>query len=901
MIVAVGSAQGSGAVAGRFAGPGAGSVVSRPGLLGRLGASARVTVVSAPPGSGKTVLLRSWTGQAALTGRVASVAVGRDERDPQRFWLAVLAALRRTLSGSALVRPLTAAPDLDGWMIAERLMNDLAPLEERIWLVIDDVHELDSDEALRQLELLVMRGPPELRFVLATRHDVRLGLHRLRLEGQLTELRAADLRFTADEARELLRGAGVELADPALALLYERTEGWAAGLRLAALSLAGHPDPGRFAAEFSGSERTVAEYLLAEVLERQSDEVRRLLLRTSVLERVNGELADLLTGDSGGERVLEDLEEANAFVVALDAARSWFRYHHLFADLLQRELRRTAPGEVAALHRSAAGWFAGQGFPVEAVRHAQAARDWALAARLLADNWPALHLGGQAATVHALLARFPAGASATDAELAALIAADELARGSLEAAERYLRLAQRGSASVLAGRQGQSQVLLGVIRLLHARQRGNLPRVAEEAQGLQALAEAPEAAQPGLGEELRALALINLGSTEVWTTRFEEAERHLDQGIALARRIGRPFLEFTGLAYQAAVEIYRSAARAAERSMQAIELARRHGWTEEPAAGIAYLTFGSVQIGQGRPEEAEAWAQRAERTVTAEAEPAARLAVHYVRGRLELGRGRDADALAAFQAAERLAERLDTPNLLLARARAMLVYILVRLGDTERAEQILAGFGDQDRERGEVRTAAAALRLAQDDPRAATAALAPVLDGSAAALPWGWLPHAFLLDAIAQDALGDTAAAGRALERALDLAEPDGALFLFLLDPAPRLLERHARQRTAHAALIAEILSLLAGQTPGSPPGRPQPPLEPLSDSEIRVLRYLPTNLSMPEIANELYISHNTVRTHMRHLYAKLGTHRRADTVVRARALGLLAPSPLKSRARLLD
>jgi LuxR family maltose regulon positive regulatory protein len=380
-----------------------------------------------------------------------------------------------------------------------------------------------------------------------------------------------------------------------------------------------------------------------------------------------------------------------------------------------------------------------------------------------------------------------------------------------------------------------------------------------------------------------------------------EAERHLDQGITLARRIGRPFLEFTGLAYQAAVEIYRSAARAAERSMQAIELARRHGWTEEPAVGIAYLTFGSVQVGQGRPDEAEAWAQRAERTVTAEAEPAARLAVHYVRGRLELGRGRDADALAAFRAAERLAERLDTPNLLLARARAMLVYILVRLGDTERAEQILAGFGDQDRERGEIRTAAAALRLAQDDPRAATAALAPVLDGSASALPWGWLPHALLLDAIAKDALGDTAAAGRALERALDLAEPDGALFLFLLDPAPRLLERHARQRTAHAALIAEILSLLAGQTPGSPPGGPQPPLEPLSDSEIRVLRYLPTNLSMPEIANELYISHNTVRTHMRHLYAKLGTHRRADTVARARALGLLAPSPLKGRAKLLD
>ncbi len=894
MIVAVGSAQDPGAPADRLAGQGAGRVVPRPGLLARLGAPARVTVVSAPPGSGKTVLLRSWTAEAAPSGRVASVAVGPDERDPQRFWLSVLGALRRTDPGSALVRPLTAAPDMDGWAIAERLMKDLARLADRVWLVIDDVHELDPDEALRQLELLVLRGPQELRFVLATRHNVRLGLHRLRLEGELTELRAEDLRFTLEEARELLRGAAVELAEPALSLLYKRTEGWAAGLRLAALSLAGHPEPERFAAEFSGSERTVAEYLLAEVLGRRSVQVQRLLLRTSVLEQVNGELADLLTGGSGGERVLQDLEEANAFVVALDPARTWFRYHHLFSDLLQRELRRTAPGEVRALHRAAAGWLSEHAFPVEAVRQAQAAGDWAMAARLLADNKPGLHLAGQAATVHALLRRFPAEASATNAELAGLVAADELARGSLEAAERYLRLAELGAASVEASRRGKFQVLLGVIRLLHARQRGNLPNVANEAQSMQALADAPLAAQLGLGEELRALALISLGSTEVWTTRFEAAERHLDQGISLARRIRRPYLEFTGLAYQAAVEIYRSAALAAERSLQAIELARQHGWTEEPAAGIAYLTFGSVLVGQGRPDEAQAWIQRAERTVTEDAEPAARLAVHYIRGRLELGLGRDADALAAFRAAECLAERLDAPNLLLARARAMLLYIQVRLGDTEAAEQILASFGCEDRERGEIRAATATLRLAEGNPSAAAATLAPVLDGSASALPWGWLPHAFLLEAIAQDALGDQVAAGHALERALDLAEPDRALFLFLLDPAPDLLKRHARQRTAHGAMITEILSLLGGQTDGSPSSPPQPPVAPLSDSEIRVLRYLPTKLSMVEIANELCISHNTVRTHMRHMYAKLGTHRRADTVARARGLGLLAPSPVK-------
>jgi len=222
----------------------------------------------------------------------------------------------------------------------------------------------------------------------------------------------------------------------------------------------------------------------------------------------------------------------------------------------------------------------------------------------------------------------------------------------------------------------------------------------------------------------------------------------------------------------------------------------------------------------------------------------------------------------------------------------------VRLSDVERAEQALAGLDERDRDRGEMRIAAAVLRLAQDDPTAAMAAVAPVLDGSAPVVWPAWLAEAFLLEAIGRDALGDRDAVGRALERALDLAEPDGALLWFLLHPVPGLLQRHARHRTAHPALIADILSLLAGQAP-APPAGPPPPLEPLSNSEIRVLRYLPTHLSAPQIASELYVSHNTVRTHMRHLYAKLGTHRRLEAVERARALGLLAPTPLRGHATL--
>src|SRR5262249_35110005 len=256
---------GAGAAVGGAAGVGAGGVVLRSRLFGRLATAARVSVVSAPPGSGKAVLLGAWIGQSGLAGRggwgpgragagesrACRVAAGRGEREPERFWVSVLAALRQTGPGSVLVRELTAAPDLDGWVITERLLADLALLDEALWLVVDDVQELGGD-ALAQLELLIMRAPPQLRVVLAARQAVRLGLPRLRVEGELAEIREPDLRFTVAEARELFKAAGVEL--PEVALLVERTEGWAAGLRLAALWLAGHPDPGRLAAEFSGTE-----------------------------------------------------------------------------------------------------------------------------------------------------------------------------------------------------------------------------------------------------------------------------------------------------------------------------------------------------------------------------------------------------------------------------------------------------------------------------------------------------------------------------------------------------------------------------------------------------------------------------------------------------------------------
>ena len=439
-----------------------------------------------------------------------------------------------------------------------------------------------------------------------------------------------------------------------------------------------------------------------------------------------------------------------------------------------------------------------------------------------------------------------------------------------------------------------------MVRLLLARQRMNLPAAVEEAQRLRVAADAADTVPLGLSEELRALALINLGITEYWGRRSAEAEPHLEGGITLARRIARPYLEFLGLAHRASIASVRSSpyALAEEHARQTIKLARRHGWTDEPAAGIAYIVLATGLTWRGRLEDAADWVQRAERSLRAEAEPITAIAIRSARALLELARGRDQEVLATFPASERLSRLLDAPDWPLMRTRALRLHALVRLGETGRAEQDIAQIGEQGRASGEIRMALAALRIAQDDPYAATVALAPVLSGAAPVPPATWLAHACLLEAIARDALGEPAAARDAMRRALDIAQPDGAVTAFLFHPPAReLFDRHAPDRSEQAALVAEIRSLLPAEPElGAHGGPPRLAdafrlVDPLSKGEIRVLRYMPTNLSAPEIARELSLSVHTVRTHVRHLFAKLGAHGRTEAVARARALGLLAPS----------
>jgi LuxR family maltose regulon positive regulatory protein len=345
--------------------------------------------------------------------------------------------------------------------------------------------------------------------------------------------------------------------------------------------------------------------------------------------------------------------------------------------------------------------------------------------------------------------------------------------------------------------------------------------------------------------------------------------------------------------------LFRPDASHAEWSRQAIELAERHGWGEESLAGMAYAQLGIVVLYQGRLDEAEPWLERAERTLRTGVEPAAGMSLSYARAVLELARGRNQEALAAFRDAEKLVAALAGPHTCVTSMRSRMLQTLVRLGQTGRAGQVLAELGEDERASAEMRTAAAALRLASDDPQGAADALGPVLDGSAPGVRQVRLVTALLLDARARDALGDQARAGCVLERALDITESSGIVLPFLLDPVPALLERHRRGRTAHPALISQILDLQPTPARAAPPPAGQAGWsrgrgldEQLTDTETRVLRYLPTHLTAPEIAAELWLSVNTVNTHTRHLYAKLGVHSRHEAVDRARALGLLAPSP---------
>jgi LuxR family maltose regulon positive regulatory protein len=854
-------------------------------------AARRVTVISAPAGSGKTSLLRAWAGRPGQPHRLAVMQVQRGQHDAQQFWLALLSAVRQARAPTSRAESPAATPDFNGRAMVDRVLSELADTYSGLTLVIDDLHELHSPEALAQLTRLLTNLPPQVHAILATRHDLRLHLQQLRLAGELAEIRAADLRFPERETRELLDASGIALSEAGVALLHQRTEGWAAGLRLAVLSLADHLDPERFVAEFSGSDRTVAEYLIAEMLERQPADVQDLLLRTSLLDRVNGELADLLTGRPGSEQILLDLEDANAFVESLDPGRTWFRYHHLFADLLRLELRRTLPAEIPALHRRAAGWFTRHGQVAEAIRHTEAAGDWLEAARLLAGHSFSLTLDGQGQTMQALLRAFPPGAD--HSELAVVRAMGDLAQGRLDEAAAHLAVAETYAETAPAERRRRLRVAVASLQLTLARRRGDRAGVVEQARFLASPVTGQSEEDIALGSDLRAVALGNLGTAEAWSLAppdAPDAERHLREGADLAREIGRPYLEVGCLAQLGfASLVLHSFATTQRRCREAITLAERHGWGAEPVIAPALIMLAGTMIWTGEFDEGERWLQRTRQTLQTYTGPDITLLLHQTAGILHAGRGRHHEALEEFGAAEYLGSQLADSQALATRTTRWLLATQARLGMTGEARAALAALDDERANSGEIRNALAVICLAEGDPAAALAAVADVVDGTAPVLGYVTLMEAHLLAGLAHRQLGDQRAASQAAERALALAESDRLILPFAMTGSAELLEALPRHQTAHAALLADILDVLHGSSPAAKEQSSLLPAEELSPGELRVLRYLPTNLSRPEIAGELSVSLNTVGTHLRSIYAKLQVRDRSSAVRRARELRLLA------------
>jgi LuxR family transcriptional regulator, maltose regulon positive regulatory protein len=872
--------------AAREAGPARSGLINRHDLITALehAAGKRVTIISAPAGSGKTSLLRAWADRRHPDRRIAFMSVKPGQHDAQLFWLTLLGAVRAVTGGA---EPPPPAPGFDGQAMVDKVRAELAASETPFVLIIDDLHELTSAEANEQLTALLTSLPPEVHAIVATRRDLPLRLHRLRLAGQLAEIRTAQLRFTEDETGKLLNAAGITLPDPVVAALHQRTEGWAAGLRLAALSLAGHPQPERFVAEFSGSDRTVAEYLMAEMLDRQPPQVQRLLLRTSLLDRVNGELADLLTGATGSERILLDLEDANAFVLSLDPARTWFRYHHMFRGLLRLELRRTVPADIPDLHRLAARWLADHADTADAIRHLQAAGDWAQAARLLTDRALSLTLDGQAGTVAALLSSFPARTGQDSPGLALVHAIADLEQLHLDQADVHLNLARGYAATKPPDRQYRLRMVIATLDLLSARLRGRFGGVFEQVSALPPPPAGQSNTDVALGNDLRTVALLNLGVSEAWSLRLADSERHLLEGAALARETSRPYLEVACLAHLGFAATGGSFALAQRHCQDAIALATRHGWDTEPVIAPALATLAGILIWTGEFDHGQQWLDRARRAAPSAGEPGLQLLVHLISAILPAARGQYREALAELLAAGQVQALMVGQHALTARVMAWTIATQARLGNVEQARAALAAVDDRLASAGEIRTAAATVRLAEHDPAGARRELGPVLDGSAPANPSLTLIEAHLLDALACRDLGDEHAAWTAVERALHLAEPDRLILPFAMTGAWQLLTTLPSHGTAHAALVTDILDAVHGDGLGHAVGPGS--VDQLSLSELRVLRYLPTNLTRPEIAGELSVSLNTVSTHIRRIYAKLGATDRSSAVQRGRELRLLS------------
>ena len=894
--------------------------VPRPRLAEALaeGLARRLILVCAPAGSGKTALLADWARRGQR--QVAWLSLEAADNDPVRFWRYVLAALDRARPGigervGLLLGP-PAPPSFEGLVTA--LINELAARrgDGEVLLVLDDYHRIDAQPVHGSVGFLLEHLPPGLHLVLASRADPPLPLARLRAGGQLAELRAGDLRFTAAEAAALLReSTGADLPAAAVAALAARTEGWVAGLQLAALSLGGQADPAGFVAAFSGSHRYVLDYLAEEVLDRQPEEMRTFLLETSVLERLSGGLCDAVTGRDGSQAMLERVERANLFLVPLDEVRGWWRYHHLFADLLRARLQQQRPGRVPALHRAAAAWSEEHDLADDAVRHAFAAGDAAWSMRLVERHADAFLLRSEGATLQRWLAALPAGLVGSrprlllaQARLALLSHRVEAAEVALDAAERALASAPgvadepfEPSVGRAASHLANVPAAIALGRTLLAALQGDAERAITY--GRQTLAEVGE------GEWLLAShANGYLGVAEWLRGQLAEAERALSSSIAQGRAAGQPTM--TAWAYQDLGQVQRAQGRldtAAGTYRQALEDAAATGRTALPAAGIAYVGLAEVAY---QRNELDAALRHVTEGIGACRQMNFTQPLATGLATLAWIRQAQGDTAGAREAMEEAEQAGQGPGVvsLLNPAPAQRARLQLAQGEIAPAARWAQQRGlSPDDEPGYPREpeylVLARVLLAQDRPGAALALLKRLHAAALSQDRAGSVIEIQALQALVLAAAGQETAAVDALARALTLACPQGYVRVFADagPPMAALLGRLvAAQRAEQAAArgvelgcLARVLRAFGGQeavagsrrgTAAAVPGL----VEQLTARELEVLVLLAAGTPNPRIAEQLVVTLDTVKKHVSHLLGKLGAANRTEAVTRARQLGLI-------------
>ena len=889
--------------------------VPRPRLVQALSqglAQGRV-LICAPAGFGKTSLLADW---ARSGGRpVAWLGLDAGDNDPSRFWRYVVAALDRAQPGIAeRLGPLLGPPaprSFEGLVTA--LINELAaqPGRDEVLLVLDDYHLVDADPVHESVAFLLENLPPGLLLVVSGRADPPLPLARLRARGQLAELRAAELRFTTEEAAALLgAAAGPVLPDTAVVALTSRTEGWAAGLQLAALSLRGRTDAAGFVAAFSGSHRFVLDYLADEVLDGQPGQVRAFLLETSVLERLSGELCDAVTGRSGSQAMLQDIERAGLFLVPLDEVRGWWRYHHLFADLLRARLEQEQPGRVQELHRAAAAWSDEHDLGDDAVRHALASGDAAWAAQLVERYVDTLLRRSEGVTLRRWLSTLPVEVQRARPRLCLAQGFNAVVSGQVEAIEPLLDDAERAFAAtgsqppeapVGPARGVLANVPAGIafLRAELARLRGDAARAVDWDQR----------ARAQLGESdfyLRTLVRANLAAADWLRGQLGQAERSLAEALAERRAAGEGYLA-TRVCHDLG-QVQRAqgnldAALATYR--QALDIAGDVS-SQPPHLGMAHVGLAEVLYEQ---DELAAALDHATRGVTLCRQLA--FTPPLAAGLAILARIRQAhgDAAAAIAAIGEAGQVELSPQVvaLLNPVPSQRARLLLAQGDVTAASQWAKAAGlspedEPDYPQEPAYLLLARLLLAQDRPDPALTLLQRLLATASSQGRIGNVIEIQALRALALAGHGDHAGALGALAEAVTLACPQGYVRVFADEGAPmralltRLSAAQKNRRAPARDIDPDYLAGLlraCGQAGAAPPSRraaaalPGMP-EPLTDREVEVLRLLAAGRSNQRIAHELVVALDTVKKHVTHILGKLGAANRTEAVARARQLDLI-------------